>query len=114
MTSRQLIDFVENKLKQIGIQKVIPDAGTLSSTYQMFAASDRLSEAFDEMKKKIEDEDEDEIDVPDDLEVQVKAKLEERPDITWHRAVRLVVDPDAPENKDDDDDDDDDLSDIEE
>ena len=121
MTSRQLVDFVENKLRQLGIQKVIPDAKTLASTYQMFAASDRLSEAFDEMKKKIEDEDEDEarIEVPDDLEAQIKTKLEERPDITWHRAVRLVVDPNAPENEDDkddgdDDDDDDDLSDIEE
>jgi hypothetical protein len=122
MTSRQLVDFVENKLTQLGIQKVIPDAEILASTYQMFAASDRLSEAFDEMKKKIEDEDEDEIDVPGDLEAKVKAKLEQKPDITWHRAVRLVIDPNAPENDDDeddddggdDDDDDDDLSGIEE
>jgi hypothetical protein len=101
---------------------LIPSKDALAQTYQMFAASDRLSEAFDEMKKKIEDEDEDEIDVPDDLEAKVKAKLEEKPDITWHRAVRLVIDPNAPETDDDedddgggdDDDDDEDLSGIEE
>ena len=104
MTSRQLIDFVEDKLKQLGIQKVPPDAKTLASTYQMFAASDRLSKAFDELKEKPEDEDQETITVPDDLEAKVKAKLEENPDVTWHRAVRLVVDPNAPENKDDDDD----------
>ena len=58
MTSRQLVDFVEAKLKQHGIGKVIPDAETLARTYEMFAASDRLSEAFDELKEKLEDESE--------------------------------------------------------
>ena len=119
MTSRQLVNFVEDKLKQHGIRKVIPAAATLASTYEMFAASDRLSEAFDEMKKKLEDESETPIQAPDDLAAKVKAKLEEKQDITWHRAVRLLVDPDAPEDEDDEEDDDEheddeDLSDIDE
>jgi hypothetical protein len=111
MTSRQLVDFVEAKLKQHGIQKVIPDRQTLARTYQMFAASDRLSEAFDEVKDELEDEPEAQIKVPDDLETKVNAKLKEKPDITWHRAVRLVVDPDAPEDEDEDSEHDDDLDD---
>jgi hypothetical protein len=117
MTSRQLVDFVEAKLRQHGIKKVIPDRNSLASTYQMFAASDRLSEAFDEMKEKLDDENEARIKVPDDLEGQVKAKLKEMPDITWHRAIRLIVDPNAEEENDDDDEDeqdDEDLSDINE
>jgi hypothetical protein len=106
MTSRQLVDFVENKLKQHGISKVIPDGETLASAYRMFAASDRLSEAFDEVKEKLEEEsEEDSIKVPDDLETQVKQQLEKSPDITWHRAIRLIVDPDAPDDKDDKEDD---------
>ena len=40
--------------------------------------------------------------MPDELEAKVKAKLKENPDITWHRAVRLLVDPDAPDDEDDD------------
>jgi hypothetical protein len=111
MTSRQLVDFVEAKLKQHGIKKVMPDGKTLAMTYQMFAASDRLSDAFDEMKKKLDDETAAPIQVPDDLEAKVKVKLEEMPDITWHRAVRLLVDPDAPEDEDDDAEPDDDLDD---
>jgi hypothetical protein len=117
MTSRQLVDFVEAKLRQHGIQKVIPDRHSLISTYQMFAASDRLSEAFDEMKEKLDDENESRIKVPADLEAQVKAKLKKMPDITWHRAIRLVVDPNAEEENDDDDEDeqdDEDLSDVNE
>jgi hypothetical protein len=101
MTSRQLVDFVEAKLKQHNIGKVMPDRDALAKTYQMFVASDRLSEAF-EVK---EDFDESSVAVPDDLEVQVQAKLRERPDITWHRAVRLVVGPDEDGDSPDEDDD---------
>jgi hypothetical protein len=119
MTSRQLVDFVEAKLKQHGVRKVVPDAETLARTYQMFAASDRLSQAFDEMKERL-DESEERVKVPDDLEAKVTAMLAEKRHITWHRAVRLVTDPDAPEEDDeegeqnDDDLDDEDLSEIDE
>jgi hypothetical protein len=101
MTSRQLVNFVERKLKQHKIGKVIPDGETLASTYQMFAASDRLAEAFDELKEDLEDEGEAQTKVPAKLEAKVKAKLKEKPDITWHRAVRLIIDPNTPEDDDD-------------
>jgi hypothetical protein len=121
MTSRQLVDFVENKLKQHGISKVIPSAKMLARTYQLFAASDRLSEAFDEMKEKLEEESEEAtIRIPDDLAAKVAAELQQRRDIPWHRAVRLIVDPDADDQDEDDDDDggelegDEDLGDVDE
>jgi Topoisomerase 6 subunit A/Spo11, Toprim domain len=120
MTSRQLIDFVENKLKEHGVEKVIPEKDTLEKTYRMFAASDRLSEAYDEMSEKLEEDEaaKEAIAVPDDLEAKIKDRLQKEPSITWHRAVRLIIDPDAPEDEDDDEDDggedDEDLSDIDE
>jgi hypothetical protein len=100
MTSRQLVDFVENKLRQHGIRKVIPNSKTLAETYQMFVASDRLSEAFDDCKEKLEEEDAAPIEVPDDLRAKVEKLLQERPGITWHRAVELVIDPDSPDPED--------------
>jgi hypothetical protein len=107
MTSRQLVDFVEAKLKQYGIGKVIPDGKILVNAYQMFAASDRLSEAFEEVRGELSDESEGRpIKVPDDLVAKVEAKLKEHRDITWHRAVRLIVDPDAPDDEDAEEDDD--------
>ena len=119
MTSRQLLNSVESKLKQHGIGKVIPDNETLANTYKMFAASDRLSKAFDELKEQFKDEDEAQTSVPEDLEAQIKTKLEENPDIPWHRVIRLILDPDAPDDDDEDNDDpddgvddDEDLSDI--
>jgi hypothetical protein len=52
------------------------------------------------MKERLEEELEEETEkvslkVPDDLEAKVTAKLREQPDITWHRAVRLIVDSDG-------------------
>jgi hypothetical protein len=107
MTSRQLIDFVEDKLKEHGIGKIIPNENTLADTYHLFATSDRLSESFDEMKEKLDEEESEEtkIRIPDDLAAKVRAKLQEKPDITWHRAVRLIVDPDAPDDEGEEDDD---------
>jgi DNA topoisomerase 6 subunit A-like protein len=118
MTSRQLVDFVERKLNEHGITKVIPDADTLARTYRMFAASDQLAEKFDELKDRLEDE-ADDVEVPADLKAKIEKLLKEKLDITWHRAVRLSVDPDAPEDEDNEDDDDDgggdeELSDIDE
>jgi hypothetical protein len=55
------------------------------STYWMFAASDRLSEAFHELREKLEDETEAPIKVPDDLKAKVESKLQEQPHLTWHR-----------------------------
>jgi hypothetical protein len=106
MTSRQLVNFVEAKLKQHGITKVIPSGETLAKAYEMFAASDRLSEAFEEMKEKLlEDESEESIKVPKDLEARIRKTFAQHPEITWHRAVRWMIDPDAPEDEDDDEND---------
>ena len=120
MTSRQLIDFVENKLKQYGIAKVVPNDETLAKTYEIFAASDRLSEAFEELKEKLEDENKKPIKVPKNFEAEIERLFRKYPDISWHRAVQLLIDPDAPEDEDDEEDDDEegdddeDLSDIDE
>jgi hypothetical protein len=118
MTSRQLVDFVEAKLQQHGIKKVVPDAETLARTYEMFAASDRLSAAFDKMKEQLDAESGEQITVPADLAAKVEAELERHPDITWHRAIRQIVDPNAPIEDDDDEGDDEvddeDLNEIDE
>ena len=108
MTSRQLVDFVEHKLKQHGIGKVIPDDATLAEAYEMFVKSDRLAKAFKEMQDGLEDEDEDPIEAPENLRAQVIKKMKEHQDIPWHRAIELCIDPNAPvkeKNKDEDDED---------
>lgn len=109
MTSRQLVDFVERKLKENKICKVIPSATTLKTAYQMFARSDKLSDAFDEVRDKVDDEIKDRpIEVPKDLEAKVRASLKTHPHLSWHEAVRAIVDPKALSDNHDDED----LSDV--
>lgn len=108
LTARQLVDFVEDKLDRHGIKKLIPPSKTLAQTFQMFAASERLSEAFDELKDSLSDEP---VDVPANLEAKVKAKLKKDPSIPWHHAVHMIVDPEWTPDDDDDADDDGELDD---
>ena len=76
MTSRQLIDFVEDKLKEHSVGKIIPDENTLTDTYHLFATSDRLSEAFDEMKEKLDEAQSEEtiVRIAGDFAAKVRAK----------------------------------------
>jgi hypothetical protein len=103
MTSRQLVDFVERKLQQHGIRKEIPNSKTLAKTYRMFIASDRLAELFEEAREK-EGEGERRAKVPGNLLDQVRDWLKQRPDMAWHRAVQLVVDPSKAGDEDERDD----------
>jgi hypothetical protein len=114
MTSRQLINFVEAKLQQHGIKKVIPNREILADTYREFAASDRLSEAFDKLEESLKQESESSIEVPADLEAKAKKLIAEKPDITWHHAVRLIVDPDYTPDDDDEGEEDEDIHDEDE
>jgi len=118
MTSPQLVEFVERKLKLHGIKKVIPDDDKLAEAYETFVKGDRLQKEFEELQEKFEDDDEDPIEAPKNLTAKVKKLLKEQPDITWDRAIELLIDPDAPvkeKNKDEDEDDEDeDEEDIEE
>lgn len=98
MTSRQLVDFVERKLKEHGVTKLIPEADTLARTYRMLVASDQLFEKFEELEHRLEDE-VDDVEVPADLRAKVEELLDEKRHLTWHRAVRLSVDSDAPDEE---------------
>jgi hypothetical protein len=111
MTSRQLVDFVENKLRQHGIRKVIPNSKTLADTYRMFVESDRLSDAFEGVQEELKDKSAAPIEVPNDLKAKVEHLLEQRQNITWHRAVQLVVNPESEELEDDDGDGDEEFDD---
>jgi hypothetical protein len=77
----------------------------------MFARSNILEERFEEMRDKIEKGDAEPVEIPENLDARVKKLLKEKPDITWHRALQLLVDPTSETDNDDDDADDEDEDD---
>src|SRR5205085_2193028 len=66
MTSDGLIEMIERKLGDYGIEKVVADDDLLAEAYQAFHRSRQLQDIFEEAESEF-DETEDEIDVPDDL-----------------------------------------------
>jgi hypothetical protein len=101
MASDELIEFVERKLKENGIHKVIPNKGKLEEAYRLLERGKQIEEAVKEVIDAMPD-DADDIPVPSDLVDQVKKKLEDQPQLRWDQAVasvagasepRVVLDP---------------------
>jgi hypothetical protein len=90
LPSDQLVGFIERKLIQHGIQKVVPNDKLLRDTYQLYARSKRVEEIVAEAIGGIDDED---IPVPDDLSARVTALLKKNPKLRWDEAVAAIVEP---------------------
>ena len=93
MTSPQFIAFVERKLTEHGIGKIIPKADLLKQTYRQFAISHAVKDEFNKSRKAIEAKAARTIKVPSDLKQQIEEVLKQRPDLPWHAAARQIVDP---------------------
>ncbi len=95
LTSDQLVGFIERKLDEHGIRKVIPQADLLGDAYRLFVNSARLEKI---VEKAIEDiEDQDAIDAPVDLGERVAEYLQQHPESRWDAAVAAIADEDDPD-----------------
>jgi hypothetical protein len=88
MDSPQFIEFLERKLKEADVKKIVPDKDLLTETYVGMERGQRLQEAFKEVDEELEEED---IEAPDDLQRRVEELLKERPDLRWDAAVAEIV-----------------------
>jgi hypothetical protein len=90
MTSRQLIDFIEEKFKERGVEKVIPDDDIIEKharrVIKQRLTAQAIAKISEELTKQAET-----IDLPEDLREQIEDLLEERPELPWDEAVALVI-----------------------
>jgi hypothetical protein len=91
MASDALIAMIERKLKEHGLEKVIPGDDLLGDAYCAFYRSQQLREKFEELKEEFDDEDS-EIEVPKTLKKQVHAVLDKHNDLRWDDAIQIVLD----------------------
>ena len=77
MTSRQLVAFVERKLKEHGIDKVVPKSAELADAYRLFARGREAEQIISRELKKLNGGSE--VKVPRDLPVKVCAYLKKHP-----------------------------------
>ncbi len=89
MTSDALVAMIEHKLAQHGIGKVVPDDDQLGEAYQAFHHGKQLQDLLEKAEREFKAI---EVDVPDDLEGQVRAILDEHRDLRWDDAIQIVLD----------------------
>ncbi|HMF28080.1 MAG TPA: hypothetical protein VKE42_04870, partial [Candidatus Cybelea sp.] len=90
LTSEELVEMVERKLRAHGLQKVVPDKEILAETYRSFHRSNELRERFEEIEAEF-DEEADEVTVPKNLAKRVREVLRKHPDLRWDDAVQHVL-----------------------
>jgi hypothetical protein len=88
LTSRQFIDFLESKLTEHGVGKVIPDADRLANVYRLFVRSKRAKQVAEEALAAMSTKG---ITAPADLEEQVRAYLTKNPGAAWDDAVAILA-----------------------
>jgi hypothetical protein len=88
MTSPQFVAFIERKLRENGIAKIIPDQKLLAKVYAGTERGRRLEEAVDEL----DDIDMNDFKPPKDLEQRVRKILEKHPAMRWDAAIERIVD----------------------
>jgi hypothetical protein len=87
--SDKLIAWIEGKLEEHGIKKVVPDEETLADAYLRVRRQVRIQTKINEiLENEVE---EPSVDVPDDLLARVTDALDGFPATSWDEAVRDLV-----------------------
>ena len=92
-TSDQLVEYVEGKLKEHGLKKVIPDRRTLSQAWERVYMARRINDLIDHIYEQGAGE----LDVkemqpmPDDMADQIREDLEKHPWFSWDEALWAIA-----------------------
>jgi hypothetical protein len=90
MTSRQLVDFIEERLALHKVTKVIPPQEVLADHARHLIEQKLARTAFDELRAKFTDEARQAV-LPEDLCAEVQAEIDGNPQAPWDRALAAVV-----------------------
>jgi hypothetical protein len=90
MGSDDLVEFIEDKLEENGIKKVVPDRKLLEDTYRELHCGIILEKLMEGAEKKLGKTAD--AKVPKDLEKKVRGVLSENDDLRWDDAVQVVLD----------------------
>jgi hypothetical protein len=88
LTSDQLVAFIERKLEEHGVKKIIPNKEQLDDAYRLFVRNKRVEKII---KEALQEEDDSEIQVPGNLKSRVKKYLTENPVVQWDDAVAAIA-----------------------
>jgi len=84
MTSSQFLTWLEGKLLEHGVEKVIPGSETLQQAYRRAAFIRQVNAVIAKLEAA-------KVDIPGDLEQQVRAGIEDNRALPWEAIVRKIV-----------------------
>jgi hypothetical protein len=84
MTSEQFLEWLERKLKESGIEKLIPENETLVAAYRQAVFLQRMQEEEDKLREQILEQS---IEVPDSLTSMVHEELKDSPELAWDEVI---------------------------
>ena len=88
MTSEQFIEWLERKLTEAGIEKLIPENETLVAAYRRAVFLQRMKEEQDKVREQILRQS---IEVPDSLANQVRDEINDSPELAWDEVVWRIA-----------------------
>jgi Protein of unknown function C-terminus (DUF2399) len=91
--SDELIEWLEGKLTEHGVQKVVPDQATLAEAYRRMRRQAIVQEKINELIAGLGAA---EMPVPENLADQIRDALENEPTLSWDDALRTIAEDAAP------------------
>ena len=89
LTSDEFVDFIERKLTEHGVKKIVPTKAVLAETYRTFVQGREIEKIIKREMRKLNGGPK--VAVPDDLPKQVRDYLDQHPDKRWDAAVAAIV-----------------------
>ena len=90
MTSDQFLKWLERKLTEHGINKVVPEDDILASAYRRAIYLQRIEDEVEKVRPKIAEQSKS-IELPDNLSAMVREQLEDEPDLSWDEAMWRIA-----------------------
>jgi hypothetical protein len=90
MTSRQFIDFLDQKLTEHGVEKVVPDAEIIERHARRLVEQRLAKEEIDKIRDRLAKEAAARK-LPSDLPGRVRKLLADRPELSWDMALALIL-----------------------
>ncbi len=101
MASDELVKWIEAKLDENGVVKVIPDDDTLADAFKNWREQAVIQEQLEKLLDELNAAED--VEVPADLRDQISERLRDRPTRSWVDMVREIAgaDNDDPDDEDD-------------
>ncbi len=89
-TSDAFVEWLESKLEEQGVVKIIPDDATLESAYRRALSIQQYREAVDEAREEIQDRVA-AVEIPENLRADLKQRMKSHPSQPWDEALEQIL-----------------------